>query len=134
MKVISLPRGGLCVFTGDGERMLVSADPEGRLWVDHGRGRSVVEPRDGLPGRRREHADAASDGIVRAPAGGRVTAICFEIGAQVAAEEIVAIIELMKAEIRIPAPIAGRVAKVHVGVGQRVERGAAIVTLEPPKP
>ncbi len=128
-----MPRGGLCVFTDDGDRLFASRDAEGRLWVDHGRGRSVVEPRDSLRGRRREDAGAASDGVLRAPAGGRVTAICFEVGALVAADEAVAIVELMKAEVRIPAPIAGRVAKVHVGVGQRVERGAPILTLEPSK-
>jgi biotin carboxyl carrier protein len=32
--------------------------------------------------------------------------------------------------VRVPAPAAGRVAKIHVGVGESVERGAPILMLE----
>jgi biotin carboxyl carrier protein len=134
MKVISLPRGGLCVFTDDGVRMVVTRDADGRLWVDQRCGqsgaRSVVEEEGGLRGTRREGEGAASDGVVRAPAGGRVTALLVELGASVEAGAALAIVELMKAEVRVPAPAAGRVVKVHVGVGESVERGAPILSLE----
>ena len=130
MKVVSLPRGGICAFTDDGARLVVTRDAEGRLWVDHSGGRSVVAAPGEMRTGRRGGDSAASDGVVRAPAGGRVAAVLVERGAHIGAGAAVAVVELMKAEVRVPAPCAGRVEKVHVDAGDTVQRGAPIVTLE----
>jgi biotin carboxyl carrier protein len=129
VKVVELPRGGICVFTDDGARLVVTRDAEGRLWVDHDGGRSVVAAPGDLRAARSGGETGASDGIARAPAGGRVAAILVEPGAHVEAGAAVAIVELMKAEVRVPAPVAGRIDNVHVAAGDTVQRGAPLVTV-----
>jgi biotin carboxyl carrier protein len=44
------------------------------------------------------------------------------------------ILEAMKMENEVRAPGGGRVRSVHVAVGQPVEKGALLVSLEPPSP
>jgi biotin carboxyl carrier protein len=128
MKVVRLPRGGLCVFTGAGERLVVTRDAVGRLWVDHAGGRTVVAAAGDVP-TARSAPGGGDDPVVRAPAGGRLVAVLVEVGAEVAAGDPLAVVELMKTELRVGAPRAGRVVAVHARPGTAVERGAPLVTL-----
>jgi pyruvate carboxylase len=53
------------------------------------------------------------------------------VGDEVTAGEPVAVIEAMKMESTITAPISGRVERVPVASGTRVERGDLLVVLAP---
>ena len=71
----------------------------------------------------------SADGIVRSPSVGRVLAVLVGVGAVVAAEEEVAVVESMKVEIPVSAPRPGRVTAVAVDVGDQVQAGDALLTI-----
>jgi acetyl/propionyl-CoA carboxylase alpha subunit/acetyl-CoA carboxylase carboxyltransferase component len=69
-------------------------------------------------------------GLVRAPAPAMVVAITVGAGDEVAPGDVVAIVESMKLETALRAPVAGRVAEVLVDVNTQVETGAKLVRIE----
>jgi pyruvate carboxylase len=77
-----------------------------------------------------ERADPANPGHVAAPVIGAVI-IQVAAGEEVRAGEPVAVIEAMKMESTITAPIGGRVERVAVASGTRVERGDLLLVLAP---
>ncbi|HXR14173.1 MAG TPA: pyruvate carboxylase [Solirubrobacteraceae bacterium] len=77
-----------------------------------------------------ERADPSNPGHVAAPVIGAVIPQ-VGVGDEVAAGEPVAVIEAMKMESTITAPISGRVERVAVASGTRVERGDLLVVLAP---
>ena len=64
--------------------------------------------------------DAASDGKLRASMNGRVVAVQVAVGDLVAAGQPLLTLEAMKMEHVHAAPIAGRVAALHVSLGEQV--------------
>jgi acetyl/propionyl-CoA carboxylase alpha subunit/acetyl-CoA carboxylase carboxyltransferase component len=70
-------------------------------------------------------------GLVRAPAPAMVVAIPVAAGDEVAAGDVVAVVESMKLETALRAPVAGRVAEVLVAANTQVEGGTKLVRLEP---
>ncbi len=66
--------------------------------------------------------DAGGGGLVRAPMHGKVLAVLVEQGAQVARGQRVAIIEAMKMEHTLTAPIDGTVTEIAVAVGRTGRR------------
>jgi geranyl-CoA carboxylase alpha subunit len=67
-----------------------------------------------------EAAEAAADGILRAPMNGSVIAVRVAEGARVARGDIVAVLEAMKMQHEIIAPADGTVDKVAVQAGAQV--------------
>ena len=75
-------------------------------------------------------APQAAGGIeVKAGAAGKVFKIEANVGQSVQAGDAVVIIEAMKKEIPVVAPEAGTVASINVAVGDAVESGAVLATL-----
>lgn len=75
-------------------------------------------------------APKAAGGIeVKAGAAGKVFKIEANVGQSVQAGDAVVIIEAMKMEIPVVAPEAGTVASINVAVGDAVESGAVLATL-----
>ena len=75
-------------------------------------------------------APQAAGGIeVTAGAAGKVFKIEANVGQSVQAGDAVVIIEAMKMEIPVVAPEAGTVASINVAVGDAVESGAVLATL-----
>jgi acetyl/propionyl-CoA carboxylase alpha subunit/acetyl-CoA carboxylase carboxyltransferase component len=70
-------------------------------------------------------------GLVRAPAPAMVVAIPVSVGDEVAAGDVVAIVESMKLETALRAPTAGRVREVLVAANTQVDGGMKLVRLEP---
>ncbi len=77
-----------------------------------------------------ERADPSNPGHVAAPVIGAVI-IQVSPGDEVRAGEPVAVIEAMKMESTITAPIGGRVERVAIASGTRVERGDLLLVLAP---
>jgi biotin carboxyl carrier protein len=69
-------------------------------------------------------------GLTRAPMPAQVQAIPIHSGDIVHAGETLMLLEAMKMEIRITAPIAGKVFRIHVEEGQFVRRDELLVELE----
>lgn len=69
------------------------------------------------------------DGI-KAPLSGAVSRVLVEVGQEIAAGEVVAVLEAMKMETEITSPEAGTVAEVLVSPGDAVNGGQVLVRLE----
>jgi acetyl/propionyl-CoA carboxylase alpha subunit/acetyl-CoA carboxylase carboxyltransferase component len=70
-------------------------------------------------------------GIVRAPAAALVVGVDVRPGDVVAAGQRLGVVEAMKMEIGVPAPVAGRVRDVFVARNVQVAAGAALFRIEP---
>ncbi|HEY5657293.1 MAG TPA: biotin/lipoyl-binding carrier protein [Myxococcota bacterium] len=68
--------------------------------------------------------------LVEAQIAGNVWKIEAEVGASVAPEDTLLIIESMKMEIPVEAPCAGRVAEIRVREGDSIEEGAVLAVIE----
>ncbi|HUH85734.1 MAG TPA: biotin/lipoyl-binding carrier protein [Stellaceae bacterium] len=67
---------------------------------------------------------------VRSEVSGKVWQIEVKVGDRVAAEDVLIILESMKMEIPVLAPIAGTVAELRVALEQAVEEGAVVAAIE----
>ena len=116
-----------------GERLFRYAWGEGVLSVDGVQHPLLVETE--VRRRVREVRAAGSKGRhaaeVRAPMPGLILAVEVEEGAHVEAGDGVIVIEAMKMENEIAAPISGIVRGVAVAAGDAVERNALVCRIEP---
>ena len=76
----------------------------------------------------RTHARAGS-GNVTAPMPGKIVSVAVKPGDTVKMHDLLVILEAMKMEHRIDAPLAGTVGTVHIAAGDLVGAGAALVTM-----
>jgi biotin carboxyl carrier protein len=83
------------------------------------------------PVRRRSTDMAQTSGALIAAMPGQVVRLFVDEGDLVARGDTLAVLEAMKMELRVTAPYAGRVDKVHCGVGDVVDRGQILVALAP---
>ena len=100
---------------------------DGVLVMNGGRQTHVAPPGPEQDG---EAEAAASDGGVLAPMHGRLVALAVEEGQEVEAGERLAVLEAMKMEHPLIAPRAGRVALAGPRVGDIVEQGALVLSVE----
>jgi pyruvate carboxylase len=77
-----------------------------------------------------ERANSQNPGHLAAPVTGVVT-LQVSVGEQVEAGQAVAIIEAMKMESTVSAPIAGRIARITVSSGTRLEHGDLLAEIAP---
>ena len=61
---------------------------------------------------------------------GAVVRVEVHMGAVVDREQTLLLLEVMKMEIPVEAPAAGRILQVHVAAGEQVSEGQLLVTLE----
>jgi 3-methylcrotonyl-CoA carboxylase alpha subunit len=73
----------------------------------------------------------AGGGVIRAPMHGKILAILVEQGAHVVKGQRLAIIEAMKMEHSLTAPIEGTVAAIVAAADGQVAEGAEIMRIEP---
>jgi 3-methylcrotonyl-CoA carboxylase alpha subunit len=76
--------------------------------------------------------DTGGGGLVRAPMHGKVLAVLVERGTEVTRGQRVAIIEAMKMEHTLTAPIDGTVSEIAVIKDAQVAEGAKVLVVEPP--
>lgn len=67
---------------------------------------------------------------VKSEIAGNVWKIIAETGADLAADDVIVILESMKMEIPLVAPKAGKLTQLHVAEGDMVGEGQLIATLE----
>jgi len=67
---------------------------------------------------------------VEAQIAGNVWKIETRVGAEVAAEEVLIVLESMKMEIPVEAPCAGRVREIRVREGESIEEGAVLAVID----
>ena len=123
--------------TRDGDRLTVSLDGLTMSYVLQHEGGTVWLAADGHVTSFREHERLASsaplaggDGVVTAPMPGTVTVVRAKVGDQVEAGTPLLVVEAMKMEHVLTAPVAGTVAELGVTAGQsvRLDERVALVT------
>ena len=67
---------------------------------------------------------------VVAEVAGKVWKLEAQPGAQLAADQVILILESMKMEIPVAAPRACRLAALHVKEGEMIEEGRVVATIE----
>ena len=72
----------------------------------------------------------AEDKVCRSPISGLVVKAAAQPGQQIQVGDTLLVLEAMKMETNITAPIAGKVAKVNVNVGDSVQGGQVLVEFE----
>lgn len=80
--------------------------------------------------RRGSGMAGAGDGVVRAPMQGTITHLPAGVGTEVAAGDVVCVLEAMKMENPVTAGKAGQVAEIRVAVGAAVSPGDSLVIVE----
>lgn len=121
--------GSQLAITPWGESFVHSARRGGEVWADaFGRRLSArfQRVRSGAAG-----VSGASAGAVHAPMTGKLLRISVKVGDVVQASQPVAVIEAMKMENELLAPLAGVVVEVGADAPGTVEKGALVVRVEP---
>ena len=124
-------RGGTDLLLTYGGRVLrfAFATDEATIWLGRGGRAWALTEEEAAPvlgGRA-----AGGDGIVRSPMPGTVLAVHVAPGDPVSAGQAVAVVEAMKMEHTVTAPVAGTVAEVAARAGQQVAMDARLAVIEP---
>lgn len=95
-----------------------------RRWIHVDGTTFVVEREDAGTRHTRGHGvrEGTGSGLVVAPMPGQVRAVLVNTGDKVSEGQAVLLLEAMKMEIRVTAPVAGRVDSLRVKQGDSVER------------
>lgn len=72
-----------------------------------------------------------ADGKVASPMPGNIIKVCVEEGEAVEANQAVVVIESMKMQNEIPAPVGGKITRVSCAVGDQVSFGDVLVEITP---
>ncbi|MDQ3150631.1 MAG: acetyl/propionyl-CoA carboxylase subunit alpha, partial [Actinomycetota bacterium] len=97
-------------------------------WLGHERRTFALTESEPLAAARTEH-DAAADGVLRSPMPGTVLAVSVAEGDDVAAGTSLLVVEAMKMEHAVTAPVSGVVADLRVRAGQQVAVDEVLVTV-----
>jgi pyruvate carboxylase len=81
--------------------------------------------------RTHPRADPADPGQVGAPTAGMITRVSVELNQVVGRQTKLITLDAMKMQTNIYAPIAGRVSKIHVAMGDAVEAKDLLITITP---
>jgi len=110
-----------------GQAMAIEiCDHHGQISVDLGERNFHIDRFDPLT----IHNDAASGTTITAPMTGVVTVLETQLDQQVKMGDILIRMEAMKMEHAMPAPCHGRVVAINCAVGDAVEDGRLLITLE----
>jgi acetyl-CoA/propionyl-CoA carboxylase biotin carboxyl carrier protein len=123
----------------DGGRLAITLDGITRRYTCAAQGAVVWLGRDGHSWELHEQpplaaaqpTESIADGAVRAPMPGTVTVVDVDEGQQVSAGARLLVLEAMKMEHTLTAPIEGMVRKLSARAGDTVERDAVVVVVDP---
>lgn len=103
-------------------------DAERQRWIDSGQAHFEVE--EALPEQGEDAPLVAGQHAIESHVAGNLWQVQVETGAQVQAGDVLVILESMKMEIPLTAPMAGIVREVRVQPGSPVRAGQRVVVLE----
>jgi methylmalonyl-CoA carboxyltransferase small subunit len=74
--------------------------------------------------------DVEENKVCRSPVSGLVVRVTVQVGQTIQANDELMVLEAMKMETMITAPIAGKIARLHKNQGDSVTRGEVLVEFE----
>ena len=91
---------------------------------------AAAAPAAPAPGARRRRAPVNEEKVCRSPISGIVVRVTAQPGQQIQVGDGVLVLEAMKMETDITAPVAGKVSQINVKVGDSVKGGQVLVEFE----
>ena len=125
--------------TVDGEEFEVDLERDGDAWNVEvgGRSFSIRISGESLSGPSRRSASGGRkkkrSGIISSTIPGKVVSLDISVGDEVEEGDVLMILEAMKMQNEIQAPLSGRVAEVNCESGDSVEANTPLVVIEPPE-
>ena len=123
--------------TINGETFEVKLEPDGNSWkatvegetfdveVDGDTSQPVAKPK--RSGKKRKRSGTVSSSIP-----GKVITVEVELGQEVVEGDVVLILEAMKMQNEVAAPISGKVTGINCKSGENIEANLPLVVIEPP--
>ncbi len=123
-------RPGFCLL-GDGRCLRYSAvfQSSQQEWTLQWQGQPYVVK--ALRANRPGAAGGAQDGLVKSPMNGVVVKVSARAGDQVEAGQVILVLEAMKMENEVAAPVAGKLSRIEVSAGQVVGAQQLLFEVEP---
>lgn len=119
----------------DGVEFEVVVEGEGKIWSATVEGKtSQIEIPDAAPVAKKKRTSGGKkkkSGTVSANIPGKVVTVEVNEGDQVTEGQVILILEAMKMQNEIQAPISGTVTIVHCEEGQAIEANIPLVVIEP---
>jgi biotin carboxyl carrier protein len=129
LQLRTLADGRRLAITPWGDLELQSVRLPGELWVESPGQRLYGRVERVRPTTGREPAQRDL-GVVRAPMAGKLLRVAVAVGERVSAGQVLAVIEAMKMENALTAPLAGIVTEVAAQAPTTLEKGALILKVE----
>ena len=121
----------------NGEEFKVELDQDGDIWkaVVEGQTFEITVPDSGPAPKQRRSSGGKSkkSGKVTANIPGKVVTVEVSIGDEVAEGQVVMILEAMKMQNEIQAPVSGTVTEIHCEEGQSIEANVPLLVITPPE-
>ena len=119
----------------DGVEFEVTIEGEGKVWSATVEGKTFeIEIPDAAPVAKKKRTGSGKkkkSGTVSANIPGKVVTVEVSEGDSVTEGQVILILEAMKMQNDIQAPISGTVSVVHCEEGQAIEANIALVVIEP---
>jgi biotin carboxyl carrier protein len=119
----------------DGVELEVVVEGEGKIWSATVEGKTFqIEIPDAAPVAKKKRTSGGKkkkSGTVSANIPGKVVTVEVNEGDQVTEGQVILILEAMKMQNEIQAPISGTVTIVHCEEGQAIEANIPLVVIEP---
>lgn len=120
----------------DGEELEVDIEVDGDTYRATVEGRTfefvIPEAKSSAPRKRGTGGGRKRSGTVSASMPGKVVTVEVSVGDEVEEGQTILILEAMKMQNEVTAPISGTVAVVHCHDGMSVEANVPLVVIEPP--
>ena len=121
----------------DGEEFEVELERDGEMWKATVEGKTfeIQVPDAGPAPKQRRSAGGKSkkSGKVTANIPGKVVTVEVTIGQEVEEGQVVMILEAMKMQNEIQAPVSGTVTEIHCEEGQSIEANVPLLVITPPE-
>mgnify|MGYP001988390231 CR=1 FL=1 len=119
----------------DGEEFEVELEQDGEMWKATVEGKTFeIQVPDAGPApkqRRASGGKSKKSGKVTANIPGKVVTVEVTVGQEVEEGQVVMILEAMKMQNEIQAPVSGTVTEIHCEEGQSIEANVPLVVIEP---
>ncbi|MFL2961518.1 MAG: biotin/lipoyl-containing protein [Candidatus Poseidoniaceae archaeon] len=121
----------------DGEEFEVELEQDGDMWKATVEGKTFeIQVPDAGPApkqRRASGGKSKKSGKVTANIPGKVVTVEVTVGQEVEEGQVVMILEAMKMQNEIQAPVSGTVTEIHCEEGQSIEANVPLLVITPPE-
>lgn len=129
--------GDIRKVTINGETFEVELEPDGDSWKATVEGEEfAISVEGGTPStgskKRRSGKKRKKSGVVSSSIPGKIITVEVEVGQEVSEGDVILILEAMKMQNEVAAPITGTISEVNCKPGENIEANLPLVVIDPP--